>query len=174
MGLDVGRVTDPSAACIIDAVSGQIEHTEIFPKGLDHAVQARRAGELAREWNDALVVIDATGGGAPAKGKGDEYVQLYKAACPNHRLLYQVWQNQKTMFECTSLQIEQGQVNIPESHTALLEQIEQFEVVFKNGYWRFGSPNHADDLVSAFAMIVFARKEGWIPTSNGRVLAPWN
>ena len=169
MGLDIGRVVDCSAAVILNVLTGEVEHTENFPLGMEHALQARRAAEISRTWNDALVVLDATGGGAPAKGKGDEYIKLYREACKRHRMLYQTWQNKHTIMECLSLQIEQQKINIPATHAALHEELEQYEVEYKGGYWRFhGEP---DNLVSALSMAVYARKEGWVTASSGQAVA---
>lgn len=162
LGFDIGKVTDCSAAVVLNSKTGQIEHSEKFPLGMEHAQQARKLGALARQWNDALVILDATGGAAPGGSVKNEYIKLYSSQCPAHHLLYQVWQNKAAMMECLALEIEQQKINIPPEFESLHEELQQYECEYRNGIWRFHGPDgHGDDLVSGLSMAVYARVQGW-------------
>ena len=156
IGLDIGKQRDPSAAVVLNVDTRQVEHTERFPLGMEHEAQARRAAALAREWGGAGVIIDGTGGGAPGRGKGDQYIRLYREACPTAHVMYQVWQNKTAMIEALALIIERQEINIPAALTELLEELRMYKCEYRKGFWRyFGTP---DDLVSALAMATFARQ----------------
>jgi hypothetical protein len=156
MGLDIGRMRDPSACVILNRETGQVEYCENFPRGMLHGAQAHHAAMISKKWNNAVVIIDGTGGGAPGRLKNaEEYIALYRAACPRHEVLYQVWQTKQVFVEGLALTIEQRKINIPATMSMLIDELRQYKFEYKNGFFKYGGD--PDNLVSSLYMSNFVR-----------------
>ena len=161
MGLDLGRVRDPSAYVVVDFETGIVVEAAKLATGTEHAEQARLAAAVQRKWG-ALTVVDTTGGATGGHAKPDEYVRHYRAAIPDMRAVNWDWQNKNRMIESLALAIEKREFQIPEKFGGVVFELKGYEAEYRAGRWLYqaGGGFH-DDFVAAFAMANWARKSGW-------------
>jgi hypothetical protein len=181
-GLDLGRVQDPSFSVIIDApdeVQGvpqtaNIVYAERFPLGMAYEVQAAKAADLARAWNNALTVADDTGskgGAAPAK---EPFWHFFKNEFDKDRNLdfkpfHFNAQSKFTMVNNLALEIAQTRVICPppdkfEMFGQLVNQIKIFThyISGSHNFIRYDAPKgEHDDGVCALGMAVYGKSMGW-------------
>jgi hypothetical protein len=160
MGLDLGRVVDPSAAIVMDD-QGQVVFSECFAKGTSHALQAERAAQIQRLFG-ATCVADSTGGGNPA---GEPYFKHYRAAIPGLREYTWTRENKFRLINALALEIEQGRIFAPTEFEDLISQVKAYKFVEGDmGFVRYGAPKGChDDLVAAMAMANWAVVSNWLP-----------
>lgn len=171
IGFDIGRVRDPSAASCMRVSTGEIVHTERMPLGMSHDNQARRCSSLATFWNNALVVLDATGGGGGSRSPTDEIVRLYCQHVKNTKTVYlNPWNKQEIMLHLIT-EVEKKLIWIPADHRELHAEMGNYEAVKKAAHWQFsGIGGHGDDLVISLALSCWGRHKGWTHTGRGASL----
>lgn len=161
MGLDLGRVQDPSAAVIVELPSLLVVHSENFPTNMPHGDQAMRAAQIAQRWR-ATVAVDCSV--PPGKGH-DSYEQIYRKTIPSLRAIFWEPKTKQNMINELSLAIQQVRIKIPkeERFDALYQQLEEYEFEHKYGhYYDFHAPKgRHDDLVAALAMANYGIHNHW-------------
>ncbi|MCX7934159.1 MAG: hypothetical protein N3A66_02745 [Planctomycetota bacterium] len=82
IGLDIGRIVDPTAIVVLEIPSNIVVYCEVRPIREKHEDTAQHVARISHRFGDALVVMDATGGaGASATlGDSDAYVKYYREA----------------------------------------------------------------------------------------------
>lgn len=167
MGLDLGRIADQSAIVVLECDTGIIVHAEKLPFGMEHALQAVHAAEVAQRYN-ACVVIDSTGGATGGHAPPDSYVKFYRERIRALREFYWSAQNKEKIIAELCLAIQQKKVLIPAVSTGLLEELHAYEYTYKHGRYDFhAAAGEHDDYVAALAQAVWGRKFGWVGGRNG-------
>lgn len=164
LGLDLGRVVDPSAIVGIDPVTSTVIYAEKRPLGEKHEVGARHAAGVARRYNDAQIVVDTTGGGGGAQaGKNDAYVKFYRAQCQTMRAFTFNRENKERLVGNLSLALEQGKLAIPAQFEDLHKELASYEYKCSaSGILSFQGPGgHDDDMVMALCLAWEGVLRGW-------------
>lgn len=176
IGYDIGRVIDPSAAVILDAIDREravIVYAKTVPLGQPHEAQATQLAQLSRVFGDAPALVDATGtSGAAGGSERDSYERYYRKICPNVRGFYFNQVKTKMLaIQDLQLAIEQAKITIPASCTEIIDQLRKFRFDRRNaGSIDYHGPDgHGDDMVMALAMAYQAVCRGWVrdPSMSG-------
>jgi len=174
IGLDLGRVVDPSAVTVLNTKTMQVIHAEKFPLGMKHEVAAGKVKILADRFK-ARVVFDCTGGATGGQEKTDAYLQFYRNAIPDIKSFYWQQQNKERIIQHLELKVQLKQVKIPASFTDVYKELTAYEFEYNpnNGHYSYHAPLGQtlihDDYVSALAMAVWGAHCGWGPNLS---LAP--
>lgn len=156
IGLDLGRVVDPSALVVFDCSSKRVVYSELRPLKEPHEIGAQHAAQIQRAFNGATIVIDSTGGATGGKSNRDRdaYVKYYRQSCGSVREFTWSYASKRRIIENLQLGIEQGAFTIPSSEKTLLDQLRQYEYRLVGGGKLIyqGPGGHDDDLVAAMAM----------------------
>lgn len=158
---DIGRIVDQSGIVVEDLETGEVVFSESYPLGMKHADQAARTKMTARFWNDALIVLDTTGGASG--GKDESAVKEYKKVIPRFRAITFTQDTKRNMCNRLALDFETAKTRIPAVFNELVSQLKLYRYVFNERAIQptfFGRP---DDLVAAKMMCSWARAEGWRP-----------
>ncbi len=177
MGLDLGRIVDNTAIVVLEVQTGVVVHATKLPLRMEHAFQAKLAGQIADRYR-ATVVMDSTGGATGGRATADSYVQFYRKTIRDLREFVFTAGNKERVIAQLCLEIQQGLVSIPQSldthdqsGSSLPEELRFYEYTYSNGRYDYhGAQGHHDDYVSAFAMAVWGRKAGWYSGGNGSAL----
>lgn len=170
LGLDLGRVKDPSAIVVLSIPTGTVVHAESIQLGTKHEVQAQIVARIARQFN-ARVVLDATGGATGGQEKTDAYLQFYRKLIPDIKPFYWQKANKERIIHHLALEIEQHRLSIPPRFTDLHKELMIYEFEYKTGFYDYHAPvGYHDDYVSALAMATWARHNNWGPNMSGAPL----
>jgi hypothetical protein len=147
MGCDIAKHSDFTVLTIVDTIHRQVVAWQRF-NGLSWGLQVGRIAQTAREWNDALVVLDST-------GVGDAIYD--QAAAAGVRLLPYKFTNETKaqLVETLALEIEGGRIHWPENDI-LREELKAFEYeILPGGKCRYNAPSGKhDDAVISLALAV--------------------
>jgi hypothetical protein len=175
IGYDLGEMTDPSSACVLEYETGSVVHSEKVPIRTKHSIQAKALAENARRWNNAQVIIDGTAGGTGGKRSADETVKYYRELIPDVRVM--IWEPsvKAELVRRSSLVIENHEISIPPEFSLLHEELASYEFERKGEtYIYHGADGCHDDQVAALMMAIYGWKSGWIKDRNaiplGRLL----
>lgn len=154
IGADLGKTVDPSAWVVIDIKSMKIVQTSLRPLGEKHIVGARKLQELSHRFNDAYVVIDATGGAVGGKRHKDAYLSFYRKYVKNLGKKIITRQSKEDMISKLMLAFQNQSISIPETEEVLLAQLSSYEAHPRRwgGFMYHGPGGHDDDLVIAIAI----------------------
>ena len=169
-GLDLGRVVDPSAMVGIEATTGEVVFAEKRPLGEKHEIGAVKARDIGVKYNDAVIVVDTTGGATGSQtGNNDAYVQHYRKYCRTMRAFNINRDNKSRLIGNLSLAIEQCKIKIPEQFTDLIKELSDFEYkCSSNGILTYqGHGGHNDDMVIALALAWEGILRGWYSNNTG-------
>jgi len=162
IGADLGKVVDPSAWVVMDAKDKQVVHVSLRKLGEKHIVGARKLQELSQKFNNARVIIDATGGATGGKRNKDVFLKFYRQYVKNLGKKIITQQSKEDMISKLNLAFQNQTLFIPDDQEALIAQLSSFEA--KPGRWggfKYMGPNgHDDDLVIALAMVYDAVDRG--------------
>jgi hypothetical protein len=171
MGLDLGRVSDHTVITIIDVATGQCVYFERLPLHQTHPTMAVHCGNIASWYNNAFVVMDATGGGTGGKAPVDSNLKFYRARIKNmyNQGFYWGPANKKPIIEEVTLAIQEQWLKIPAQFSVLLEELRIYEAKYITGFWSFSAPDRMhDDCVQSIAMAIWgARRLGYRGCSGG-------
>lgn len=173
LGLDLGRVVDPSAFVAIDD-TGHICYEELRPLKEKHEVGALQAAQRVRAFGDCSIIVDTTGSAGAAAGKQyDSYAKYYQQQLPNMYGYNLTTDSKKRLIENLALSLEQGAISIAPQCENLLRQLEQYEYKVKaSGAIEYTGPGgHDDDLVIACALANEGFRRGWCDNTNSTTLA---
>jgi len=154
IGVDLGRSRDNSAWVVVDISTSAVVHSELRPLGERHEVGAEKLAELARRFNRAEVLIDATGGATGGKYDVDAFTQFYRDRLDSLRWIKFHRKNKAAMVQNLALAIENKEITIPECQEYLLDQLYSYEYssdAWGNYYYQ-GPDGHDDDLVIALVL----------------------
>lgn len=175
MGIDIGRVVDPSAWCVImpwNKESGRVVSAGAWKLGQRHEVTAEKAAMLQRTFNCSTVVVDSTGGGAGQRGKVEErdvYSAFYEKTVKNARPIWITPKSKQTLIGELSLALEQKRLYIPAELTDLHRQLRtySFSKGF-NGMLSYAGPGGSDDdILMALALAWRAVVMSWWSNGTG-------
>jgi hypothetical protein len=176
LGLDLGRIVDPSAIVVLNSANLQVIHAEKLPLGMKHEVQAGQVKKIANRYR-ARVVFDCTGGATGGNEKTDAYLQFYRNAIPDIKSFYWQQQNKERIIQHLELKAQLKQVKIPARFSDLYKELTAYEFEYNanNGTYKYHAPLGQtlihDDYVAALAMAVWGAHCGWGPMLNGSPLA---
>ena len=172
LGLDLGRVVDPSAMVGIDAASNTVIYAEKRPLGEKHEIGAKHASQVVRRYGDCEIIVDTTGGATGGRaGSNDAHVQFYQKSCPTMRAFNINRDNKERLITNLSLAIEQGVLAIPAQFEDLHAQLASYEYkLSSSGIITYQGPGgHDDDMVIALALAWEGVLRGWYNTSGGQL-----
>jgi hypothetical protein len=170
LGLDLGRIADPTAVVVLEAETNTVVHAERRPLKERHEIQSVHVAQIARRFN-AAVICDVTGGATGGHAESDAFVKFYRAQMPQLREFVWSRQNKTRIIHALAFEIEQRRLAIPAAHQALHDELGLYEYEYKNGVYDFHGPSgHTDDLVAALAMANYARIKNWGPQTGGAPL----
>lgn len=149
MGVDVAKVTDYTVISVFDR-----EHNEqIFQdrfKTIEWPFQKRRIQAISRHFNNALVVLDATGIGDPI---ADDLLRSGVSVEP-----FKITeQTKKDLIEKLSIWIEQKKIKLLNKEETLLEYDNFSYEIGPTGKIRYGARlGYHDDIVLSHALAVYS------------------
>jgi hypothetical protein len=178
IGYDLGKVVDPSASVILEAIDREhanVANVDVRPLHEKHEMQALHLARLARLFGDATAMVDATGQQGAAGGieEPDAYVKYYRQHCPSARAFILTPKNKARAVQNLQLAVEQGRLGIPKvGCEKLVDQLRRYRWELKGGAIDYHGPDgHDDDLVMALVMAWYAVERGWFGKANPRTLA---
>ena len=149
MGVDLAKVTDYTVIVVIDVDTRQV----VYFRRLDHmdwSIQKKIITAVALKWNDATMLIDAT-------GVGDPVVEDLQISVNNVRPLKLSNQQKTQIIEGLVVELENTGVLIPRE-PLLLGELGSFtyERLPHSGLIRYSAPSgFHDDCVIALALAVW-------------------
>jgi len=167
LGLDLGRVKDPSAIVVLEMQSRTVVHAEKLPLGMRHEEQAQQVAKIARRYQ-ARVIMDSTGGATGGQEKQDAYLQFYRKLIPDLKPFFWSGSNKERIIHALMLNIEQAKITIPATLKDLIDELLSYEFEYRSDHYDFhGQDGSHDDYVSALAMASFAMDMNWGPSTSG-------
>lgn len=147
MGVDLARVVDYTVIAIYDrSTNAQVYHDRF--QSLDWAFQKQRIKAMAKFYNDALIVVDATGVGDPI---AEDLIRSGLAVRP-FRITAQ---SKVDLIEKMSIYMEQHKIQILPIPDAIEEFSSFTYSVTSSGYVRYEARNNMhDDIVIANSLAV--------------------
>jgi hypothetical protein len=153
MGIDLARVNDFTVLTVIDQQRMHVVYHERF-NSISWNVQYYRIIEIARAYNRAHCLIDAT-------GIGDPIVETLQQAGV-HADPYKIGGStqKQQLIEKLRVTLEQGKVSFP-SIGPLLDELEAYEYEYTpNGTVRYSAPSgQHDDCVISLALAVWLAEQ---------------
>lgn len=171
IGLDLGRIKDPTSVVVLEASQRMLVHERVFPLGSRHEDNAREVRRLCDIYGSATVICDTTGGATGGHAAPDEYTKFYAAAMPDLRRFHWSPRTKRELIEALAIAIEQHKIAIPRAAKQTHSQLAAYEYRARglDGI-EYGAPSgEHDDLVAALAMANYAIDRGWIQPSGSGV-----
>lgn len=155
IGADLGRTRDPSAWVVMDCQSKAVVYSILRRIGEKHQVGAEELAKLSVRFNNAYVLIDATGGASGGKHKEfDVFLRYYRDRVKMLGKKIITKKSKETLIQQLSLAFQNATISIPENNEKLLDQLRTYE--YKEcsfgGYFYQGPGGHDDDMVIALAL----------------------
>lgn len=158
IGADLAKVQDYTALAVYDGTNNEQVYQERI-RQRDWPYQKRKIAALAKHYNDAVVVIDATGVGDPI---ADDLLQAGIAVEPI-KITAPV---KKELIEKLSIWIEQEKIKMLNLQETLLEFDNFSYEIGPSGVIRYGAKQgYHDDIVIAHALAVWALHTAGMPRS---------
>ncbi len=156
MGVDLAKHNDYSVITVIDTNTNNVVHLDKFI-GIEYPLQKARIIATARQYNNAMVCIDATHGsvGEPiAEDLTREGVFIGEEFGFNKS-------SKKDIIEKLSIFIEQGFIKIP-NNEELLDELNLFGYkLTESGNVQYSAPEGShDDMVMSLALAVWSLNPG--------------
>ena len=171
IGLDLGRIADPSAIVVLNSQTANVLFSELRPLRERHEVTAKHVARLQRDFGQAAVIVDVTGGATGGRAPVDAYVKFYRKEVRGLREFVWTRNNKERIIQHLAVAIEQHSLSIPASEEKLLRQLGLYEFDYKHGRYDYHGPcGHSDDMVAALAMAWYGRVKGWQGRSDGASL----
>jgi len=149
MGVDLAKVTDYTVVCVYDRQNNQQVYQNRW-ETLEWPFQKKRLVEISRHYNNALIMLDATGLGDPIADdllRFNVPVEPYKITEPS----------KKELIEKLSIWIEQGKIRmLPIDETAFEFDNFSYEIG-PTGKIRYGAlEGFNDDIVIAHSLAIWS------------------
>lgn len=147
MGVDIGRRSDASAIIIIERNTHKVVYVESF-KGADYALQKQHIMGLAKQYNNAKIVIEST-------GTADAVFQDLQRSGALVDEFRTAGHNKAQLIEKLALYVDQEAVLIP-NNEELIQELRDYEMIPSesgSGFNKYkGRGKRPDDLVIALAL----------------------
>jgi len=170
---DLGKIVDPSAIVVFDIQAKTIVHENIRPLREKHDIGAKHLDRLSRDFGNATVVIDSTGGATGGKRPQDEVLKIYRRLLKDRlREFYWTMGNKERVINDLSVALEQGKLGVPKELDQVHNQLSLYEYTYRpssNRYEYHGPDGHDDDLVAAVAQGWQGMLRRWGDNSGGGV-----
>lgn len=157
MGVDLAKTVDFTVLTVLDSVTREVVAWERF-QDLAWSVQKIRVQELARKYNNALVVVDSTGVGDPiAEDLSRVGLSLwYKGDVPGLKFTNET-KNQ--LINNLAIAIEQRRITFP-NEPILIDELQSFEYsITDGGRIKYAAPDGKhDDCVISLALACWGIK----------------
>lgn len=127
IGLDLARKNDYSVATVMDS---KFMHVVGFERshGEPWQIQADRIAEMAKKWNNALVVPDATGlGDVATEGLAARDVRMFPVVITAGRNLTEQGVPKTTLIQHLMVQLEKEKFTFPASLEVLTNELHAYE-----------------------------------------------
>ncbi len=121
MGLDLGRVKDPSAVIVLEVQTGILVHAEKLPLGMKHEIQAQRVAIIQRRYG-ARCIVDCTGGATGGHNDTDAYLQYYRKSIPDIKPFFWQRANKERIVHNLCLEIEQSKISVPHQFPDVIKE----------------------------------------------------
>ena len=152
MGVDLAKYEDYTVIVVMDVSRMQVVYFDRFNQ-IDWSYQKSKIIEIAKKYNNAMVIIDSTGVGDPI------YEDLQRAGLRIEGFKF-TNQTKTQLIQNLALKIEQKQITFPQIEDLILElQAFGYEVT-STGNIRYGAPaGFHDDCVIALALAVWGAEK---------------
>ena len=157
MGVDIAKEEDYTVITVIDATTNRVVHKDRF-KGWDFPFQKKHIIAKAERYNNARVILDTTGLGAPI------YEDLRKAGVFVDDFTFSGKSKEELFFKCR-IYLENGYVSIPteKEYPELWDEMLNFEYKYYNEKTglplrnvQYGPPKgYHDDCVDSLALAIW-------------------
>lgn len=148
VGVDLGRKRDYTVAIVMDRLSRHVVHMERM-HGLSWKLQRERIAEIAKRYNRAKVLVDATGLGDP------NLEELQRAGLHAEGVIIGTNSAKRDLIETLVVAIEGRRITYP-ALPVLLGELEVFEYeTTRSGAITYSAPDgYHDDCVLSLALAV--------------------
>lgn len=148
MGVDIGRRSDASAIIIVERNTHKVVYVESF-KGVDYSLQKEHIMTLARNYNNAKIIIESTGTADAVYHdllRSGALVDEFRTA--GH--------NKAQLIEKLALFIDQQAIILPD-HADLIREMKDYEMIISDtGFNKYkGRGKKSDDMVIALSLAVW-------------------
>lgn len=176
IGLDLGsHGQDYTAIVVLDCKSGIVVHAEKIPLGTLHANQAKVVAGVQQRFNNAVVVMDSTGGATGGHHKIDAFTKFYRQLVKNLKEVQLQGRQKDQMVKVLGLDLQSKAVWLPPELKDLIRETRNYEYEYVNGFYRYRAPKgqgQHDDLIMALLLATWGRSQGWQGvTSDGNPLS---
>lgn len=157
MGVDLGRVNDATVITVVDKMYKKVVFVEELIR-TDYPSQKIRITAIAKEYNNARVILDATGAGGPV---GED---LKFAGLMIDEFVIGTNQAKRDLVERLSVFIQQGQIFIP-NHQKMIRELKAYGYKTTDaGNVTYSAPRgRHDDYVISLALAVWGLTPGVAP-----------
>lgn len=167
LGVDLARLVDFTVLMVIDRAERRVVHFDRF-KDIDWVVQKSRMVDLARRYNDAILVVDST-------GVGDPIVEELKMNALVVEDFKYSKESKRKLIDKLSMLIQQKKLKYPRIQV-LLDELEAFSFrkTSEGGIKYFSPSNSHDDCVNALALAAWKLEdeESWNYTDFEGIWGP--
>lgn len=157
MGADLAKTVDFTVLTVVDSVTREVVAWERF-QDLSWSVQKLRIQELAKKYNNALVVVDSTGVGDPiAEDLSRAALSLwYQGEKPGFKFTND---SKNQLINNLAISIEQRRITFP-NEPVLVDELQAYEYeITDGGKIKYGAPSGKhDDAVISLALACWAIK----------------
>lgn len=163
MGVDLGKFNDFTVFTILDASTGNVVHFDRFNK-IDYSFQKKRIISTAERYNNARIVLDSSGVGAPIYDDLYSYGLIVDDFNVDNFTITK--KNKKDLIENLDILISQRKFKIPDIEV-LVEELKSFTATINEvtRHTVYSSPEGGhDDCVMSLALALWGFK--------GRVYLP--
>jgi len=165
MGIDLAREEDYTVITVIDVYTKKVVHIDRF-RGWDYPYQKKHIMAKAERYNNARVIIDATGVGKPI------YEDLMRAGVFVEDFTF-TGKSKEELFGNLRVFIENGYIRIP-NYSVLIDELLSFEYILRNEKTgeplrniKYGPPQGLhDDCVDSLALAVWDLSPNRAPEQN--------
>ena len=167
LGVDLARQVDYTVLCVLDAHSRSVVAFDRFHQ-IDWSLQKARIASLAHKYNDALIVLDAS-------GLGDPILEDLRGSSLTIEGITLTSESKRQLINHLAILLEEGCLSFPPIPQLISElQAYQYDQL-PSGALRFQAPSgYHDDCVIALALASFplSLPTAVITTRSGRFRSP--
>jgi hypothetical protein len=162
MGVDLAKVQDFTVVTIYDRANNSQVYQDRF-QTIEYPFQKKRIIEIARHYNNAMLVLDATGLGDPI---ADDLIRAGLAVDP----VKITNENKKEMIEKLSIWIEQRKIKIINMEETMKEFDNFSYEISRNGRITYNARlGYHDDIVMSHALAVWRLSDIYIEPEREKI-----
>lgn len=167
LAIDLGRIQDPTAYVVFDDAARAVVAAGKMVLGMKHDAQAQLLAVIRKQYNNATVIIDSTGGATGGHAHIDAYVNEHRKAMPGLHEFKWTMESKTRLIQTLCIGVEKKLIGVPGQFEEVHREMAAYEFVHTNGGFRYSAPTGKhDDYVAALAMAYFAHVNRWVGDPN--------